>query len=172
VSQGGAVLPERGVEEGSLTVIDPVGTPDPPREPGAAATGVPGGGAGLIAAAFLVVVMIQVLVPGLLGAPWLQTWMTIFLSVLTQAMPFLVFGVLLSAAIAVFVPTAFFARGLPGHPALAVPVAGVAGVVLPGRECASGLIRLWDEALTVRRRLSPGSPVAVLDRLLRERQEG
>jgi hypothetical protein len=31
-----------------------------------------------------------------------------------------------------------------------------------------GLTGLWDEALAARRRLSPGSPVAVLDRLLRD----
>jgi hypothetical protein len=32
-----------------------------------------------------------------------------------------------------------------------------------------GLTELWDEALAARRRLAPGSPVAVLDRLLKER---
>jgi hypothetical protein len=30
-----------------------------------------------------------------------------------------------------------------------------------------GLTEVWDEALAARRRISPGSPVAVLDRLLR-----
>src|SRR4051794_37561908 len=63
--------------------------------------------------------------------------MTVFIAVVTQAMPFLVLGVVLSAMIAVFVPPSFFARALPSRPALAVPVAGAAGVVLPGCECAS-----------------------------------
>jgi Bacterial regulatory proteins, lacI family len=35
-----------------------------------------------------------------------------------------------------------------------------------------GLTGLWNEALAARRRLSSGSPVGVLDRLLREDQEG
>jgi len=72
-----------------------------------------------------------------LSAPMLQNWLTVFIAVVVQALPFLVLGVLLSAVIAVFVPSSFFARVLPDRPAAAVPVAGVAGVVLPGCECAS-----------------------------------
>ena len=72
-----------------------------------------------------------------LAAPVMQSWTTVFVAVVLQALPFLVLGVLLSAAIAVFVPPSFFARVLPRRPALAVPVAGVAGAVLPGCECAS-----------------------------------
>ncbi|MEU7313070.1 LacI family DNA-binding transcriptional regulator [Streptomyces sp. NPDC007083] len=37
------------------------------------------------------------------------------------------------------------------------------------RDLVEGLTRLWEEALDQRRALSPGSPVAVLDRLLRAR---
>jgi uncharacterized membrane protein YraQ (UPF0718 family) len=73
----------------------------------------------------------------LISGPRLQTWTTVFVSVMVQAAPFLVFGVVLSAIIAVYVPRSFWARALPRHPALAVPVAGVAGVVLPGCECGS-----------------------------------
>jgi uncharacterized membrane protein YraQ (UPF0718 family) len=112
----------------------------------------------VLAAALLVVAAVQSLLPAVLKVPWLQTWMTIFLSVLTQAMPFLVLGVLLSAAIAVFVPAGFFARALPGHPALAVPVAGVAGVVLPGCECASVPVA----GALVRRGVTPGAAIAFL----------
>jgi hypothetical protein len=72
-----------------------------------------------------------------LSGPAMQTWMTVFVAVLVQALPFLVLGVALSAAIAVFVPPSFFVRVLPSRPALAVPVAGAAGAVLPGCECAS-----------------------------------
>ncbi|RZU73494.1 hypothetical protein EV384_1899 [Micromonospora kangleipakensis] len=76
-------------------------------------------------------------VGALVADPRLQTWLTVFVSVMVQAVPFLVFGVVLSAVIAVFVPRSFWARALPRHPAVAVPVAGVAGVVLPGCECGS-----------------------------------
>ncbi|GAA4700634.1 permease [Pseudonocardia yuanmonensis] len=66
-----------------------------------------------------------------------QTWSTVFVAIVLQAVPFLVLGVLLSAAISAFVPEGALARVLPRRPAAAVPVAGVAGGVLPGCECAS-----------------------------------
>jgi uncharacterized membrane protein YraQ (UPF0718 family) len=69
--------------------------------------------------------------------PALRTWATVFVAVCVQAIPFLVFGVALSAAITAFVPASFWTRALPRHPYAAVPVAGVAGAVLPGCECAS-----------------------------------
>nr|WP_250214703.1 permease [Acrocarpospora catenulata] len=72
-----------------------------------------------------------------LTAPALQTWATIFVAICVQALPFLVFGVLLSAAITAFVPPSFWTRALPRRPAAAVPVAGMAGAVLPGCECAA-----------------------------------
>ena len=72
-----------------------------------------------------------------LTAPALQTWATVFVAVCVQALPFLVFGVALSAAITAFVPASFWTRALPKRTYAAVPVAGVAGAVLPGCECAS-----------------------------------
>ncbi|MFF8031675.1 permease [Streptomyces sp. NPDC016626] len=91
----------------------------------------------LLTLVLLTAVMFQEPVRRALAAPVTQSWMTVFVAVFVQALPFLVLGVLLSAAIAVFVPPSFFARALPGRPALAVPVAGAAGAVLPGCECAS-----------------------------------
>lgn len=69
--------------------------------------------------------------------PAVQAWTTVFAAICIQASPYLVLGVAVSTAIAVFVPPGFFARALPKHPALAVPVAGLAGVALPGCECGS-----------------------------------
>jgi uncharacterized membrane protein YraQ (UPF0718 family) len=93
-----------------------------------------------------------------LGAPVMQSWMTVFLAVVVQALPFLVLGVLLSAALAVFVPPSFFARALPKRPALAVPVAGVAGAILPGCECASVPVA----GALVRRGVTPAAALAFL----------
>lgn len=76
-------------------------------------------------------------IAGLFDSPALQAGATVFVSIVVQATPFLVLGVLLSAAIAAFVPVGFWQRALPKNDALAVPVAGIAGVVLPGCECAS-----------------------------------
>lgn len=67
----------------------------------------------------------------------LRTGATVFVAVCVQAMPFLVLGVLISGAIAAFVPARALRAVLPRGTRLAVPVAGIAGVALPGCECAS-----------------------------------
>jgi uncharacterized protein len=93
-----------------------------------------------------------------ISSPRLQTWTTVFVSVMVQATPFLVFGVALSAVIAVYVPRSFWARALPRHPALAVPVASCAGVVLPGCECGSVPIA----GSLIRRGVTPAAALAFL----------
>ncbi|HVL84593.1 MAG TPA: permease [Pseudonocardia sp.] len=82
-------------------------------------------------------ILARPLVTDALSAPVLRTAATVFVAVCVQALPFLVLGVLLSGAIAAFVSPAALRRALPARPAAAVPVAGVAGLVLPGCECAS-----------------------------------
>ncbi|MEV8503624.1 permease [Actinoplanes sp. NPDC051475] len=108
------------------------------------------------------VLVLLVLFRGPLGSlisdPRLQTWTTVFVSVLVQAVPFLVFGVVLSAVIAVFVPRSFWARALPRRPALAVPAAGLAGVILPGCECGSVPIA----GSLIRRGVTPAAALAFL----------
>ncbi|WP_189781308.1 permease [Streptomyces capitiformicae] len=69
--------------------------------------------------------------------PAIDAWRTVCLSITVQALPFLLLGTALSGAINAFVPARVFNSVLPKKPALAVPVAGAAGVVLPGCECAS-----------------------------------
>ncbi|MEU3983929.1 permease [Streptomyces sp. NPDC026672] len=112
----------------------------------------------LLTLLLLVVVLLQGPIRGALSTPVMQSWMTVFVAVVVQALPFLVLGVLLSAAIAVFVPPSFFARALPGRPALAVPVAGLAGAVLPGCECASVPVA----GALVRRGVTPAAALAFL----------
>jgi uncharacterized membrane protein YraQ (UPF0718 family) len=85
--------------------------------------------------------------------PALGTASTMFIAVCVQALPFLVFGVLLSGAIAAFVPSSVLHKALPANPAGAVGVAGAAGMVLPGCECASVPV--------ARRLLGQGVPDAV-----------
>jgi uncharacterized membrane protein YraQ (UPF0718 family) len=113
----------------------------------------------------LVLTLLVLLLAGLQGpirqvlsAPVMQSWMTVFVAVLVQALPFLVLGVALSAAIAVFVPASFFARALPRRAVLAVPVAGIAGAVLPGCECASVPVA----SALVRRGVTPAAALAFL----------
>jgi uncharacterized membrane protein YraQ (UPF0718 family) len=106
----------------------------------------------------LVVIFGQRIFSGLFSSPAIQAWATIFVAIVVQATPFLVLGVVVSAGIATFVPQSMLDRALPKRPSLAVPVAGVAGVVLPGCECASvpvagGLIA---------RGVTPGAALAFL----------
>src|SRR5438270_13710335 len=112
-------------------------------------------------------VFVALLVVGVLTRGWLvghttspraQTWLTIFVSIVIQATPFVVLGTVVSAAIAALVPPAFFARALPRRPVLAVPVAGVAGAVLPGCECGSVPIA----GALVRRGVTPAAALALL----------
>lgn len=87
---------------------------------------------GLLVAAF----PLQGLLGPVLDSPAFQTWATIFLAIVVQSVPFLVFGVVLSGIISAVLSERFVARVVPRRPALAVPVAGFAGVGLPACECA------------------------------------
>jgi uncharacterized membrane protein YraQ (UPF0718 family) len=72
-----------------------------------------------------------------LERPSLQTWSTIFLAVVIQSVPFLIVGVLLSGVISILLSERVLQRIVPRSPVLGVPVAGLAGVGLPGCECAA-----------------------------------
>ncbi|MFJ3230968.1 permease [Streptomyces sp. NPDC086787] len=120
--------------------------------------------------------------------PAVEAWRTVCLAITVQALPFLLLGTVLSGAINAFVPADLFTRVLPRNPALAVPVAGLAGAVLPGCECASvpvanSLIRrgvtpaaaftfllsapaINPVVLTATAVAFPGSPAMVVARLL------
>ncbi|WP_439381312.1 permease [Amycolatopsis lexingtonensis] len=102
--------------------------------------------------------LLQKPVRGALATPAMQSWLTVFVAVVVQALPFLVVGVLLSAGLAVFVPPSFFSRALPKRPVLAVPAAGLAGAVLPGCECASVPVA----GALVRRGVTPAAALAFL----------
>jgi uncharacterized membrane protein YraQ (UPF0718 family) len=67
----------------------------------------------------------------------LQTWSTIFVSITIQALPFLVLGVVVSGAIAAYVPASFIAKAMPAKSKFAIPAAGLAGAAFPGCECGS-----------------------------------
>jgi hypothetical protein len=95
---------------------------------------------------------------GLFTDGGVRTWATMFVGVTVQAMPFLVLGVLLSAALTAFVPASFFAKALPKHPAFAVPVASASGVILPGCECASVPV----SAALMNRGVTPAAAIAFL----------
>ncbi|MFE1557831.1 permease [Streptomyces sp. NPDC058734] len=91
-------------------------------------------------------VLVGAVVVAVLAGPWaerlsglaaLGAWRTLLVAIVVQGVPFLLLGTVVSAAIGAFVPARAFSKILPRNPVLAVPVAGAAGVVLPGCECAS-----------------------------------
>ncbi|WP_373560533.1 permease [Streptomyces sp. 1331.2] len=124
--------------------VAPAETP-PPRWRSALLIGVPA----VVAAAALVTVW---------DAGGVQTWRTVMVAIVVQGAPFLVLGTVVSAAIGAFVPERVFTRVLPKNPALAVPVAGVAGAVLPGCECASVPVA----GSLMRRGVAPAAALAFL----------
>ncbi|MFF4014832.1 permease [Streptomyces sp. NPDC001843] len=90
--------------------------------------------------------------------PAVAAWRTVCLAITVQALPFLLLGTALSGAINAFVPADLFTRVLPRRPALAVPVASVAGAVLPGCECASVPVA----GSLIRRGVTPAAAFAFL----------
>ncbi|MGV9449916.1 permease [Streptomyces sp. NPDC003635] len=115
------------------------------------------GGAALLAVATVAAVLGPVLALDLYTPP-VAAWWTVFTAIAVQAVPFLLLGTIVSAAIGAFVPQRVFTKLLPRNPALAVPVAGAAGVVLPGCECAS--VPVADSLM--RRGVAPAAALAFL----------
>ena len=91
----------------------------------------------ILALVLVAAVILRPRMAGVFDQPMLQTWSTIFVSITVQALPFLVLGVTVSGAIAALLPPGWLAEHLPKRQILAVPVAGLAGVALPGCECGS-----------------------------------
>ncbi|MFC5634057.1 permease [Streptomyces bullii] len=113
------------------------------------------------AALLAVVTVAAVLAPVLaldLYSPPVAAWWTVFTAITVQAVPFLLLGTVVSAAIGAFVPERVLTRLLPRNQALAVPVAGAAGMVLPGCECASVPVA----GSLMRRGVAPAAALAFL----------
>lgn len=67
----------------------------------------------------------------------LATAGTVFSGVFVQAVPFLMFGVVVSGLIAAFLPADRLARWLPQRSGAAIVVAAAGGALIPGCECGS-----------------------------------
>jgi uncharacterized protein len=132
-SEAGAALEASPAKPGET------GTPSAPRGPLRPQRHAFMGQAGIAVVVGVVVAAaaLRPLLERLLDEPAVAHWATIFVAITVQAMPFLALGVGVSAAIAALVPAGFLPRLLPDRPALAVPVAAVAGAALPGCECGS-----------------------------------
>lgn len=71
------------------------------------------------------------------SVPWLRNFVIVFGSLLVEAMPFILLGAAVSAAIEVLVPSSAFARIALLPRALQLPAAAAAGVAFPVCECGS-----------------------------------
>jgi uncharacterized protein len=94
-------------------------------------------GVAVVLAVVVAAAALRPVLEDLLDRPAVAHWATVFAAIAIAAMPFLVLGVCVSAAIAAFVPADFLPKVLPDRPTLAVPVATAAGAALPGCECGS-----------------------------------
>jgi uncharacterized protein len=112
----------------------------------------------MLALVVLLVLLLRGWLVDLVSSPGASTFVTIFVSVIVQALPFLVLGTVLSAAITAFVPAQFFDRALPRKSVAAVPVAGIAGAVLPA--CESGSVPV--AGALIRRGVAPAAALAFL----------
>ncbi len=95
------------------------------------------GGLAVVLGVVVAAAALRPLLERLFDHPAVAHWATVFVAITIQAMPFLALGVSVSAAIAALVPAGLLPRLLPDRPALAVPIAAVAGAALPGCECGS-----------------------------------
>ena len=91
----------------------------------------------VVAVAILLVLLSGRWLVPLLDVASISTWGTIFVAIVIQSTPFLVVGVLLSAVISSLLSERVLSRVVPRNPVLGVPVAGLAGIGLPGCECAA-----------------------------------
>lgn len=91
----------------------------------------------LVAVVILAILLGQRWIVPLLDAESISTWSTIFVAIVIQSTPFLLGGVLLSAVISTLLSERALRRMVPKNPVLGVPAAGLAGVGLPGCECAA-----------------------------------
>jgi uncharacterized membrane protein YraQ (UPF0718 family) len=117
-----------------------------------------GGSVGVLATVLLAAVAVRAFSGALTVPGAVAAGVTVFVSIVVQALPFLVLGTLVSAAITAFVPPSVVTRLLPARPVLAVPVAGVAGMALPGCDCGSVPVA----ASLVRRGVAPSAALAFL----------
>jgi uncharacterized membrane protein YraQ (UPF0718 family) len=142
-----------------VTALDtePVGRPET-REPASVRWRRRLGSVEMLALVVIAVLLLRGWLLGLVDSPRAATLVTVFVSVMVQALPFLILGTVLSGAITAFVPARFFERALPRNPVAAVPVAGVAGVVLPACECGSVPVA----GALIRRGVAPAAAFAFL----------
>lgn len=92
--------------------------------------------------------------PGsVLSSPKLQVFKTVFISMIIEAMPFILIGVFVSALLQVYVSEQMIRKMIPRHPVLGILTASVLGIIFPICEC--GMVP------AIRKLIRKGMPVHV-----------
>ncbi|RKP53997.1 permease [Cohnella endophytica] len=92
--------------------------------------------AGLGLALILLLYFFSANAPGtILNNPKLQIFKSVFISIILEAMPFILIGVFISALIQVFVSDQMIQRVIPKNPILGIITASVLGIIFPLCEC-------------------------------------
>lgn len=109
----------------------------------------------IISVLFLLYILLHnnIWIPSLLESNTLQTFKTMFISIILEAIPFVLLGVVLSSILQVFVSEKLIQRLIPRNPILGIIFACLLGIIFPVCEC--GMIPV------VRRLIQKGMPVYV-----------
>ncbi|NQX69036.1 permease [Paenibacillus alba] len=92
--------------------------------------------AGLCLAFIALLYFFSTTAPGsLLNNPKLQIFKTMFISIILEAMPFILIGVIISAVLQVFVSDQTIQRMIPKNPFLGIITASILGIIFPICEC-------------------------------------
>ncbi|PWV98506.1 hypothetical protein DFQ01_11716 [Paenibacillus cellulosilyticus] len=96
--------------------------------------------ANLFAGVSLLIILVLYLFSSKAPATWLahpklQLFKTLFISIMLEAMPFILIGVIISALLHVYVSDAMIRRFIPSNPLLGILTATVLGILFPICEC-------------------------------------
>ena len=90
---------------------------------------------------------------GIISSPKLQVFKMMFISIIIEALPFILIGVLVSAILQVFVTDQMIQRFIPKNPILGIIAASVLGIIFPICEC--GMVP------AIRKLINKGMPLYV-----------
>ncbi|MFC5447544.1 permease [Paenibacillus aestuarii] len=115
--------------------------------------------AGFCLAFILALYFISTAAPGtVLTNTKLQIFKTMFISIILEAMPFILIGVFISALLQVFVTDQMIKKMIPSHPLLGILTASIIGIIFPICEC--GMVP------AIRKLMKKGMPLYVATTLI------
>lgn len=84
----------------------------------------------------IIIINIQRAFPSIIGNAYLESFSVIFLSILLEALPFIMLGSFISSLIQIFISEDFITKLLPKNKLIGLIMASLMGIVFPVCECA------------------------------------